>query len=346
MTSRKKSRKKKGNKGLGICLGILVFIGLVCGYLLFTGMSRDGKQHDLLIDANDNIDSVYHKMQPLATPHSFWMFKKLATLTNFKDHIHTGRYEIGSTSTLMTFRHIKNGIQAPVKLTIGSVRTIDRLARLVSKKMMFTQKELLDSLSDKEVCGNYGYTPDNIIAMFIPNTYDLYWNISVKKFLDRMQKESKKFWTPERREKAKTAGLSPLQVMTLASIVAEETANEEEMPMIAGMYINRLNKDMMLQADPTVKFATKQFEARRIYNSMLKTDSPYNTYRNKGLPPGPIRIPSVAAIDAVLNHIHHNYLYMCAKEDFSGTHNFASTYEEHKQNASRYAKALNERGIK
>ncbi|MBQ7422839.1 MAG: endolytic transglycosylase MltG, partial [Prevotella sp.] len=150
----------------------------------------------------------------------------------------------------------------------------------------------------------------------------------------------------ERMGKADAAHLTPVQVMTLASIVDEETANTDEMPMIAGMYINRLNIDMLLQADPTVKFATKQFDARRIYNKMLQTDSPYNTYKYKGLPPGPIRVPSVASIDAVLNYVHHDYIYMCAKEDFSGTHNFARTYEEHQVNAAKYAKALNERGIK
>jgi UPF0755 protein len=141
-------------------------------------------------------------------------------------------------------------------------------------------------------------------------------------------------------------GLSPVQVTTLASIIDEETANNEEKPMIAGMYLNRLKQNMPLQADPTIKFALKRFELRRIYNSLLNTDSPYNTYKYPGLPPGPIRIPTVAGIDAVLNHVEHDYLYMCAKEDFSGTHNFARTYQEHLQNAERYSKALNERGIK
>ena len=181
--------------------------------------------------------------------------------------------------------------------------------------------------------------------MFIPNTYDLYWNSSVDKLLDKMSEESKKFWTFERKNKAKAMELTPEQVITLASIVDEETANDGEKPMIAGMYYNRLKENMPLQADPTIKFALKKFELKRIYHNMLNTDSPYNTYRNTGLPPGPIRIPTVKGIDAVLNYVHHDYLYMCAKEDFSGTHNFARTYEEHKQNAAKYSKALNERGI-
>jgi UPF0755 protein len=161
-----------------------------------------------------------------------------------------------------------------------------------------------------------------------------------------MKKEYDRFWSAARKEKAKTIGLTPEEVTTLASIVEEETANDDEKPMVAGMYMNRLNTDMLLQADPTVKFALKDFEAKRIYNSMLAVDNPYNTYKYKGLPPGPIRIPSVVGIDAVLNHTHHDYLYMCAKEDFSGTHNFAKTYTEHQANAAKYVKALNERGIR
>ena len=161
-----------------------------------------------------------------------------------------------------------------------------------------------------------------------------------------MKQEQQAFWEGNRKSKADALGMTPLEIMTLASIVDEETANNAEKPMVAGMYYNRLRQDMPLQADPTIKFALKQFDIRRIYNNMLRIKSPYNTYINTGLPPGPIRIPSVAGIDAVLNLIHHDYLYMCAKEDFSGTHNFARTYPEHLANAARYSKALNARGIK
>lgn len=344
---RKKKKKCKNNHKLLTLLAIfLLFGGGMVYYIFYTAMSRNGEREYLCIDSDDNIDSVYTKLEPLATRHSLWAFKKLATWKGYAGHIRTGRYEIGKEGAFQTFRHIRNGIQAPVNLTINSVRTTDRLANDISKKLMLSKQELADALSDPTVCREYGHTPETIISMFIPNTYDLYWNISVKSLLERMQKESKRFWTLERQEKAKTAGLTPVEVMTLASIVDEETANEAEMPKIAGMYINRLRIGMLLQADPTVKFANKNFEARRIYNSMLHVDNPYNTYRYKGLPPGPIRIPSLASIEAVLNYVHHDYLYMCAKEDFSGTHNFAKTYAEHQQNAAKYAKALNERGIK
>ena len=189
--------------------------------------------------------------------------------------------------------------------------------------------------------------------MFIPNTYDIYWNTSAENLLKRMKKEYSRFWDEERMARAANIGMSPTEIMTLASIVDEETANDQEKPMVAGMYCNRLKlrnseypDGMPLQADPTIKFAWKRFDLRRIYNKLLNIDSPYNTYRRTGLPPGPIRIPSIAGIEAVLNHTKHDYLYMCAKEDFSGTHNFARTYEEHMANARRYTQALNKRGIK
>lgn len=345
MSKRKNSRKKR-NGLIKATVAFILVIAAIVYYLFFTAMSRSGESEYLYIDADDNADSVYSKLSPIATKHSLWAFKKLASVKGYGSHIKTGRYQIADEGAFQTFRYIRNGIQAPVNVTINSVRTTERLAKDISKRLMITQDELLAALNDSSTCAQYGYTPKTIMCMFIPNTYDFYWNISVKTFLERMNGECKKFWTFERLEKAKSAGLSPIQVVTLASIVDEETANVDEMPMIAGMYINRLNIDMLLQADPTVKYANGNFEARRIYNSMLRVDNPYNTYKYKGLPPGPIRIPSLQAVEAVLNYVHHEYIYMCAKEDFSGTHNFAKTYSEHMQNAAKYAKALNERGIK
>ncbi len=344
------NKKRRKNRSRGIILkSIIIAICVVAigiYYMFFTGMSRSGEETYLYIDSDDNVDSVYQKLSPISTKHSLWAFKQLARYKSYGDHIKTGRYQIGSHGALQTFRYVRNGIQAPVNVTINSVRTTERLAKDISKKLMMSRDELYKALNDSATCAEYGYTPKTIIAMFIPNTYDFYWNISVKTLLERMKRENEKFWTFERLEKAKNADLSPIEVVTLASIVDEETANVDEMPMIAGMYINRLRIDMPLQADPTVKFANGDFEARRIYNSMLRVDNPYNTYKYKGLPPGPIRLPSLQAVDAVLNFVHHDYLYMCAKEDFSGTHNFAKTYSEHQQNAAKYAKALNERGIK
>ena len=201
-------------------------------------------------------------------------------------------------------------------------------------------------LKDSTLCAKMGYDTATIVCLFVPNTYEVYWNTPIENFLTRMKKEHDKFWNNDRQAKAAALGLNPNEVCTLASIIDEETSNNPEKPMIARMYLNRLKKDMPLQADPTVKFALKDFALKRIYHNMLNTDSPYNTYKYTGLPPGPIKVASVAGIDAVLNAPNHNYLYMCAKEDFSGTHNFASSYSEHLRNAAKYSKALNERGIK
>ena len=347
--------KKKGSKlyiyGAGTCL--LIVIGIIYLYC-FSSFSKSGNTEYVYIDSDDNIDSVYNKVKPIANGIPFQAFHTLTNHSGYAEHIRTGRYAIHpGDGALKIWRHLKNSLQEPVNLTVPSVRTLDKLAGELSKRLMMDSATLYKALTNEEMCKKYGYDTSTIACMFIPNTYDIYWNTSVEKFFDRMQKESKKFWNFERTEKAKNMNLTPNEVITLASIVDEETANNAEKPMVAGMYYNRLKlrdaeypNGMPLQADPTIKFAWKKFELKRIYNNLLHIDSPYNTYKNTGLPPGPIRIPSVAGIDAVLNHVHHDYLYMCAKEDFSGTHNFAKTYQEHLQNAAKYSKALNDRGIK
>lgn len=347
--------KKKTSKlyiyGAGACLLVVIGIAYLYG---FSSFSKKNTTQYVYIDEDDNIDSVYNKVRPIANSIPYQAFHTLTTHSNYADHIRTGRYAIHpGDGALKIWRHLKNGLQEPVSLTIPSVRTIDKLAGELSKRLMLDSATIYKNLTDESVCQKYGYDTTNVICMFIPNTYDIYWNASIDKLLERMKKESDKFWNFERKEKAKNMNLTPNQVITLASIVDEETANDGEKPMVAGMYYNRLKyrdaeypNGMPLQADPTIKFAWKKFELKRIYNNLLYIDSPYNTYKNTGLPPGPIRIPTVAGIDAVLNHIHHDYLYMCAKEDFSGTHNFAKTYKEHLENAARYSKALNERGIK
>lgn len=319
-------------------------VAVLIYYYFFSAMASSGTPY-IYIDTDDNIDSVDTKLSSECTPQAMAAFRFLGKFTSYGEHIRTGRYKIDSGS-LMMFRKLKNGLQCPVSLTIPSVRTVGDLAAAVSQKMMIGSAELSKALSDSAVCARYGFTVATMPCLFVPNTYDIYWNVTVDKFLDRMHKEYKKFWNYERTQKAKALQLTPAEVVTLASIVDEETANDVEKPMVAGMYYNRLVTGMPLQADPTVRFALNDFSIKRIYNNMLSVKSPYNTYRNTGLPPGPIRIPSVAGIDAVLNRVHHKYLYMCAKEDFSGTHNFAETYEEHLENAERYSKALNQRGIK
>lgn len=340
----KKVTSKKILAAISICIAVVCFL---CYYYFFSSMTVKEDSMFVYIDDDDNIDSVYAKLEPIASSHAITGFKILVKHSSYSDNIRTGRYEIEKGNGAFTvFRKLKNGLQSSVNLTIPSVRTIDKLAGSIAKKMMMDSVMLHDALADSAICAKYGYTPQTIMCMFIPNTYELYWNISIDKFLDKMDKESKKFWDFERTQKAKAMNLTKEEVITMASIVDEETANDQEKPMIAGMYYNRLKAGMPLQADPTIKYALKDFSIKRIYHNMLTVKSPYNTYKNIGLPPGPIRIPTVAGIDAVLNHVHHNYLYMCAKEDFSGTHNFAETYEEHLKNAAKYSEALNDKGIK
>ena len=347
----KKSVSKFYLYGSLACVLVILFVGYL---YLFASFSKSSKTQYVYIDTDDNIDSVYNKVRPFAKSIPFQAFHTLTLHSGYAEHIRTGRYAIApDEGALKIWRHMKNGLQEPVNLTIPSVRTMDKLADELGKRLMLCSTEILAALTDEATCEKYGYDTATIACMFIPNTYDVYWNISMEKLMQRMKKESDKFWNFERTQKAKAMNLTPEQVITLASIVDEETANNAEKPMIAGMYYNRLTlhnaeypDGMPLQADPTIKYAWKRFELKRIYNNLLSIKSPYNTYKNPGLPPGPIRIPSIAGIDAVLNHVHHDYLYMCAKEDFSGTHNFARTYEEHLQNAAKYSKALNERGIK
>ncbi len=316
-------------------------------YCLFAPISKGNNTVFLYIDNDDNIDSISIELSENCKNIGVSSLLILARHSGYNDNIHTGRYAITPTiGSLQLLRHLRNGQQSPVKLTIPSVRTTERLAEELSEKLMISKHDIMEYLTNNDSCALYGADTANVIALFIPNTYEVYWNISTARLLAKMKQEQQAFWEGNRKSKADALGMTPLEIMTLASIVDEETANNAEKPMVAGMYYNRLRQDMPLQADPTIKFALKQFDIRRIYNNMLRIKSPYNTYINTGLPPGPIRIPSIAGIDAVLNLIHHDYLYMCAKEDFSGTHNFARTYPEHLANAARYSKALNARGIK
>lgn len=342
---------KKYIVGAGVCL--LIVAGLVY-YWFFSSLTSASTTQYVYIDNDDTIDSVYAKIRLQSNEAAFHGFKTLVRHSHYADRIRSGRYALKpGVGAFVTFRHLKNGMQEPVDLTIPSVRTLGDLCNAVDKKLLLNGDDLYRFLSNEDSCRQYGYDTTTIACMFIPNTYDIYWNVSLHKFLDRMKKENNRFWSFERKEKAAEMHLTPNQVITLASIVDEETANDDEKPMIAGMYYNRLKlrnaeypDGMPLQADPTIKYAWKRFDLKRIYHNLLTIDSPYNTYKYPGLPPGPIRIPSVAGIDAVLDHVHHDYLYMCAKEDFSGTHNFARTYEEHLRNAARYSEALNKRGIK
>ena len=241
-------------------------------------------------------------------------------------------------------RILSHGWQTPVNLSFnGYMRSLEKFAGLLGNKLEADSAAFLQALTSPETFDKYGFNRQTIPAMFIPNTYEVYWTVTPDEFLERMHKEYEKFWNGERSAKARQIGLTPAEVSTLASIVIEETKYEPEMPVIAGVYMNRLHKDMLLQADPTVKYAVGDESLTRILNRHLTVDSPYNTYKYKGLPPGPITIPTVAAIDAVLNYQHHNYLYFCAKSSLDGQHAFATSLAGHLENAKLYHQAVSGR---
>jgi len=337
-------KKKYYFIALGTCFAAII---LIFYYFLFTTFSSKSETTYLYIDNDDTIDSVYAKLDTIGSHHSMMGFRTLSRYKNYSKNIRTGRYAINTVrNTLNTFRQLRNGQQDPIMLTIPEVRTTSRMASVLAHRLMIDSIDIAQAMHDKTLCDELEVDSTTMPCLFVPNTYEVFWDLSAYELLQRMKKEHDAFWNTTRQQKAKAIGLTPNEVCTLASIIDEETANNEEKPMIAGMYLNRLKKGMLLQADPTVKFALGDFTLRRILNKHLTVDNPYNTYKYVGLPPGPIRVPSVKGIDAVLNAVSHDYLYMCAKEDFSGTHNFAITYQEHINNARRYQQALNQRGIK
>lgn len=249
-------------------------------------------------------------------------------------------------SPLRVARMIRNGMQTPVKFSFNNVRTKQQFAERVGEKFLMDADDMLAALSDSAVCAKYGKTPETIVTMLQPDSYEFYWTVTAEEMLNRFASYNKQFWNDERRRKASALGLTPDEVVTVASIAEEETAKSDERGKVGRLYINRLQSGMPLQADPTVKYAIGDFSIKRITVAMTHTDNPYNTYRFAGLPPGPIRFVEKASIDAVLNSDPSDYLYMCAKEDFSGYHNFTKSYAEHLANAARYRKELDNRGIK
>ena len=273
-------------------------------------------------------------------------FEWAAERMNYSKHVHPGRYKLKNRMTNhRLILMLRSGLQEPVMLTFNKTRTLEKLAGKVSKRIEADYNEIIDLLHNKEYLDKLGFNENTIKGLFIPNTYEFYWNTSAEQFIERMVNEYNIFWDKKRTNKAEKMNFTINEVITLASIVGEETSKEEEMPRIAGVYINRLNKGIRLQADPTVKYAIGDFTIRRVLSRHLQTDSPYNTYRYAGLPPGPITIPSISSINAVLDYEKHNYLYFCAKEDFSGYHYFSKTLAQHNKYARLYQKALNKRRI-
>lgn len=346
----KKTNKRRGKQILlALALAIIITGGLFAYryYNRFFAPNVTDSEPYVYIATGSNIDSVVHNLAVNDLVKDTATFRWAAERMEYPLRVKPGKYRL---SEGMNNRSLINllggGFQEPVQLRFQNIRLKDQFAAFLSSQLEPDSTRFIQLFNDNQTARKYGFNTDNFYSMFVPNTYEFYWNTSAEEFIARMHDEYGRFWTAERKEKAAALNLSAIQVSILASIVKGEAMHNDEMPTIAGLYLNRLRKGILLQADPTVIFATNDFTIRRVLNRHLSTDSPYNTYIYRGLPPGPINMPSIAAIDAVLNYKKHDYIYMCAKDDFSGYHNFAKTISEHMVNARKFQRALNERNIK
>lgn len=312
------------------------------GTFYYNNVKPKEKQPDIVIRRNYTYEQMMDEVLKSGVIDNERSFLRAARFMKLEDGFKPGLYRfregMGNKAIVRT---LAKGWQKPVRLTIpGYFRNPDRFAAFLAEHLEAGRDDFAAVLSDGDIAAEYGFKPETFIGMFIPDTYEVWWTVTPRDFVERMHGEYEKFWTSERDAKALAAGLTRQEVSTLASIVIEETKYEPEMPRVAGVYVNRLRKGMLLQADPTVIFAVGEPGLKRVLNKHLETDSPYNTYKYAGLPPGPITMPPAAAIDAVLNYEHHDYLYFCARENFDGQHVFAKTLAAHNENARRYQRAL------
>lgn len=349
---RKKGRNTFFLRLLFYSAGFVLIAGLVFGFVIWQKAFKPNvtaghqEPEDLYIPTGSDMAQVIGILEKNNLVQNTSTFEWVAIKKNYHNNVRPGRYWIKdgmNNNDLVNM--LRSGNQVPVNLVFISQRSIEDIASVVSKQIEADSASIADLAQDEEFLGSLGFDKTGLPALFIPNTYQFYWNTSAEQFYLRMKTEYERFWNDEREEKRKVLDLNRLQVSTLASIVSEETVKTEEMPVIAGVYLNRLRRGMLLQADPTVKYALGDMTVNRILNIHLGIDSPYNTYKNAGLPPGPIVIPPVQAINAVLNSTEHEYLYFCAREDFSGYHRFAKTLTEHNRNARLYQNALNQRRV-
>ena len=353
----KRNGKKKNGKRTSIkvliVLGILLIFAMAFGYWLYRSVmspnvqTAGGKDFELFIPTG----SDYNQVKTILADAQFIINEKsfdwVANKKELPDNIHPGRYIVkDGMSNNQLVNMLRGGLQSPVKVTFNNIRNVDMLAGRIATQIEADSASISNLLHNQEYINQLGFNNYTIPALFLPDTYEFYWNTDAEGFVVRMFQEYNKFWNEERKQQAQSKGLTPIQVSTLASIVNKETNMSDEMPRVAGVYINRLKNNWLLQADPTLIFAWNDYSIKRVLDRHKEIESPYNTYKYLGLPPGPICIPSLSAVKAVLNAENHHYFYFCAKEDFSGYHNFAKTLAEHNRNAAKYQQALNQRGIK
>ncbi|HTM66002.1 MAG TPA: endolytic transglycosylase MltG [Flavipsychrobacter sp.] len=347
-----KRRKKPSNGGTTkkIFLAIFIVLLIAGGYFAFKVFGPNtgsfGRGEFLYIHTGANYDQVKQTLEREHFVKDINAFDFLAKQAKYPTMIKAGKYRISKgMSNFEIIRMLRSGRQTPVKLVINKMRTKGDFIRYVASNLEADSLVLQQMLNDNVYLSQFGLDSNTAMVAIMPDTYEFWWNTTADKAYRKFEKYYAKFWTEERKAKAQQIGLSPVEVTILASILEEETNYNKEKPLIASVYINRLKHGMKLQADPTAKFASGNFALRRITSELTSFASPYNTYFTTGLPPGPICTPSKKSIEAVLNAPTTDYLYFCAKEDFSGAHRFAKTYEEHQKNAHLYQQALNNRGI-
>lgn len=337
-----------------LILFLVLFIGglfgLVAGYrLMYTPavITVEEDTRHIYIHTGWGFEETMNMLQEENVLKYPWFFRVLAEHKKYPERVRPGRYKIaGTMSNLDLLALLRSGKQDPVNVIFNNIRTPQQLAGRIARQIEADSLSLINAFVDSSWHIKYGIPAHQKAMMFIPNTYEFFWNTSADGFIERMHREYEAFWTGSRDEKLKNINFTRAQAATLASIIELETRMNDEKARIAGVYMNRLRIGMRLQADPTLVFAHGDFTLRRVLNRHKEIDSPYNTYKYAGLPPGPISFPSVSSIDAVLNYEQHDYLYFAAKEDFSGYHTFARTYQQHLANARRYHRALNERNIR
>ncbi|MGK6351022.1 endolytic transglycosylase MltG [Parapedobacter sp. DT-150] len=343
-------KKKKGSvRVLLLIAAVVVVAGGIVAYRYYKGFfapNVTAETEYLYVYTHWDFEDVMTSIGELHAVEDTAAFRWAATKMDYPTRVKPGKYKLEPGMNNRTLvNKLGGGFQEPVNLRFENVRLKENLAAVLAGQLEPDSLAFINLLNNDTLAGQYGFDRENFFSMFIPNTYEFYWNTSTARFAERMHEEYQRFWSAARKEKAAQLNLTPQEVSVLASIVKGEALHTDEMPTIAGLYLNRLRKGMLLQADPTVIFANNDFTIRRVLYKHLRMDSPYNTYLYRGLPPGPIMMPSIASIDAVLNYRQHDYLYMVAKDDFSGYHNFAVTQAEHNANARKFQQALNERNI-
>lgn len=331
-----------------ILLVVVLFAAIAFAYILLYAPNTSGsKKSYLYIKTGATYSDVITQLEKNKLLKSVTTFKVVASKMNYKKRVKPGKYLLKpGMGNYKLVQLLRSGKQEPVHLVFNNIRTKQDFAGRIAEQLEADSVTILNHLNDKDFMAQFGLNPEDALTLFIPNTYQIWWNTNPDDFFKRMATERDKFWNVDRIGKAKAINLSPEQVVILASIVEKESNKNDEKPVVAGVYLNRLKKGMLLQADPTLIFAWNDFTIRRVLNVHKTINSPYNTYKFKGLPPGPIYLPDIKSIDAVLNYKHHDYIYFCAKEDLSGYHNFARTPQEHELNAARYRKALDALNIK